>query len=206
MCSRLSQRVVNEPSTRAASGMMRCKQWWQQSGVYSTADWSVNSTGAWSQMASQHATSPGSRHIPRRAPRQMQGRAATYRLPGAKMQIHSDSAGVILSHSQPVLCPHVQADLRSLPRLSRLKHASLFLSLFIHCAFAGAGSLATLLSPCTQPIPRIRLFALDRSSTASRIRHKLFQCPRRREARCRAARSRRPRHRMYIQQAASQRG
>jgi hypothetical protein len=42
MCSRLSQRVVNEPSTRAASGMMRCKQWWQQSGVYSVADWSVN--------------------------------------------------------------------------------------------------------------------------------------------------------------------
>lgn len=27
---RLSQRVVNEPSTRAASSMMRCKQWQQQ--------------------------------------------------------------------------------------------------------------------------------------------------------------------------------
>lgn len=75
---RLSQRVVNEPFTRAASDMMRCKQWWQrqQSGVYCLAE----STAEYQQVPGvrwHHITRQ--RHIPR-----LQGRAATYRLPGAK--------------------------------------------------------------------------------------------------------------------------
>jgi hypothetical protein len=121
-------------------------------------------------------------------------------------QIHSDSAGVILSHhSQPVLCPHVLLLTSSPETFSRLT-PSLYTSLPLFIArLLVLGRL--LRSPRRVYTPTTFDFSPpDQSSTPSRIRHKLLQCPKRREARCRAARSRRPRHRMYIMQAASQRG
>ena len=151
-------------------------------------------------MASQHetgrtakapCTSPACCRVARRVIDKVAGRK--------DMEIHS-VLGVILSHSQPVLCSHV-LDPHPLPTLSRLTPPHP-LSLYpLRVCWCWVACYA-LLAACTQPVA-FDFSPPDRSSTPSRIRHKPFQCPRRREARCRAARSKRPRHRTYIMQLAS---
>lgn len=161
-------------------------------------------------MASQHSTRPAARqrHIPR-----LQGQARVRvvrwlidKAAGRKdmeIHIHYSVLGVILSHSQPVLCSHV-LDPHPLPTLSRFTppHPLSLHSLRVcWCWVACYAPLAV----CTKHTT-FDFSPPDRISTPSRIRHKLPQCPRRREARCRAAQSKRPRHRTHIMQVASLRG
>ena len=120
-------------------------------------------------------------------------------------QIHSYSAGVILSHlsasalSTQTCVPFFRDFLTSthltppLP-LSLFKARLLVLGRLLRSSRRVCTSTTFDFSPP------------DQYRTPSRIRHKLLQCLRRREARCRAAQSKRPRHRMYIMQVASQRG
>ena len=138
-------------------------------------------------------------------PRLLQGRAATYQY----LAVHSAVLGVILSHhSQPVLCPHVHAPPTPSPDTFSPRHTSLLLpfSLYpLRVCWCWVACYAPLAACCIH----YTIFDFsppDRSSAPSRIRHKPTQCPRRREARCRAAQSKRPRHRMYIMHPASQHG
>jgi hypothetical protein len=94
-------------------------------------------------MASQHEHHAGARHIPRRPSAAGCGcLSITCTVTGAKIHCPAQ-ASYSLIHSQ---CFVHTCRLTPSTHTHSPRHASLLL--FIHCAFAGAGSLATLLPPC----------------------------------------------------------
>lgn len=172
--------------------------------VYSTADSRLGvSTDAWSQMASHHphGTSP--------AAHTNAGSCGYLSIAGRKeMLIRSTRSASAAQASYSLIQCFVHTCTQtytSLPTRSRLctphsSSSSLFIVRLLVLGRLLRSSRRVDTSTTSDFSPP------DRFSTPSRIRHKLPQCPRRREARCKAVRSKRPRHRMYITQVASQRG